>query len=123
MLKSAIKSLLAHKTRMALSTLAIVLGVAFIAGTYIYTDTTNEAFGGIFDDAYVGIDVIVSGDSERSRAKSSAKRSPRLLALSACNSSRTTYFRLPKICAALLWHSISAICSGVVRRMSGGRTR
>ncbi len=64
MLKSAIKSLLAHKTRMALSTLAIVLGVAFIAGTYIYTDTTNEAFGGIFDEAYVGIDVIVTGDSE-----------------------------------------------------------
>ncbi len=64
MLKSAIKSLLAHKTRMALSTLAIVLGVAFIAGTYIYTDTTNEAFSGIFDEAYVGIDVIVSGDSE-----------------------------------------------------------
>ena len=60
MLKSAIKSLLAHKTRMALSTLAIVLGVAFIAGTYIYTDTTNEAFGGIFDEAYVGIDVIVT---------------------------------------------------------------
>lgn len=64
MLKSAIKSLLAHKTRMALSTLAIVLGVAFIAGTYIYTDTTNEAFGGIFDEAFVGIDVIVTGDSE-----------------------------------------------------------
>ena len=64
MLKSAIKSLLAHKTRLALSTLAVVLGVAFIAGTYIYTDTTNEAFGGIFDDAYVGIDVIVTNDSE-----------------------------------------------------------
>ncbi len=64
MLKSAIKSLLAHKTRLALSTLAVVLGVAFIAGTYIYTDTTNEAFGGIFDEAYIGIDVIVTNDSE-----------------------------------------------------------
>lgn len=64
MLKSAIKSLLAHKTRLALSTLAVVLGVAFIAGTYIYTDTTNEAFSGIFDEAFVGIDVVVTGDSE-----------------------------------------------------------
>ncbi len=64
MFKSALKSLLAHKTRMALSTLAVVLGVAFIAGTYIYTDTTNEAFSGIFDEAYVGIDVVITNDSE-----------------------------------------------------------
>jgi len=64
MLKSAIKSLLAHKTRLALTALSIVLGVAFIAGTLIYTDTTKKAFDGIFDEALVGIDVVVSGDSE-----------------------------------------------------------
>lgn len=64
MLKSAIKSLLAHKTRLALTALSIVLGVAFIAGTFIYTDTTKKAFDGIFDDALVGIDAVVTNDSE-----------------------------------------------------------
>jgi putative ABC transport system permease protein len=64
MFKAAIKSLLAHKTRLSLSVLAIVLGVAFIAGTYIYTDTSNAAFDGIFDEAFTGIDVVISGESD-----------------------------------------------------------
>ena len=64
MLKAAFKSLLAHKTRLVLTAVSIILGVAFIAGTYIYTDTTNEAFSGIMDDAFSGLDVVVTGDSE-----------------------------------------------------------
>ncbi|MDJ0791570.1 MAG: FtsX-like permease family protein [Acidimicrobiia bacterium] len=63
MFKAAIKSLLHHKTRLALTALSIVLGVAFISGTFIYTDTTSEAFDGIFDTAFEGIDVIVTSDS------------------------------------------------------------
>lgn len=64
MLKAAIKSLLHHKTRLALTALSIVLGVAFIAGTFIYTDTTGAAFDGIFDTAFEGVDVVVSGESD-----------------------------------------------------------
>jgi putative ABC transport system permease protein len=63
-LKAAFKSLFAHKTRLVLTAVSIILGVAFIAGTYIYTDTTNEAFTGIMDDAFSGLDVVVTGDSE-----------------------------------------------------------
>ncbi|MDQ3450091.1 MAG: ABC transporter permease [Actinomycetota bacterium] len=64
MLRAAIRSLLAHKTRLGLTAVSIILGVAFIAGTYIYTDTTNEAFADVFDTAFEGVDVYVSGDSE-----------------------------------------------------------
>ncbi len=64
MLKAAFKSLLAHKTRLILTAVSIILGVAFIAGTYIYTDTTGRAFSTIMDDAFSGVDVVVSGDSE-----------------------------------------------------------
>ena len=64
MLKAAIKSLLAHKARLFLTAVSIVLGVAFIAGTYIYTDTTNEAFTEVFDNVFEGVDVVVTGDSE-----------------------------------------------------------
>lgn len=63
MLKAAIKSLLHHKTRLALTGLSIVLGVAFISGTFIYTDTTSSAFDGIFDTAFEGVDVVVTSDS------------------------------------------------------------
>ena len=64
MLKAVFKSLFAHKTRLILTAVSIILGVAFIAGTYIYTDTTSRAFDGIMEEAFSGIDVVVAGDSE-----------------------------------------------------------
>lgn len=64
MLKAAIKSLFAHRTRLALTALSVVLGVAFISGTFIYTDTTNDAFDAVFDTAFSGIDIVVTSDSE-----------------------------------------------------------
>lgn len=63
MLKAAFKSLVHHKTRLALTGVSIILGVAFIAGTFIYTDTTSRAFDAIFDTAFEGIDAVVTSDS------------------------------------------------------------
>ena len=48
MLRATLKSLLAHKLRMAMSTFAIVLGVAFVAGTFVFTDTLNSSFTDLF---------------------------------------------------------------------------
>ena len=36
------------------------LGVAFIAGGYVLTDTINASFDDIFDEAYAGTDVSVA---------------------------------------------------------------
>src|SRR6478752_4331236 len=44
MLRVTIKGLLAHKLRMTLSVLAIVLGVAFVAGSLVFTDTLSKTF-------------------------------------------------------------------------------
>ena len=57
------------------------------------------------------------------RARSSASRSPRLVGLSACNSSRMTVSSPARKRGASACESSSAICSGVVSRMSGGRAR
>ena len=57
MLRAAWKSLLARKVRLLMSTFAIVLGVAFVAGTFVFTDTLHRSFTAIFD-ASVG-DVMV----------------------------------------------------------------
>ncbi len=64
MLRLTLKSLWAHKLRLGLTGLAVVLGVAFIAGTFVYTDTIGKAFDGIFEDAFQGVDIVVSADSE-----------------------------------------------------------
>ena len=47
MLKAGWKSLLARKLRLVMSAFAIILGVAFVAGSFIFTDTLGRAFDGI----------------------------------------------------------------------------
>ncbi|MGZ4505115.1 MAG: ABC transporter permease [Nocardioidaceae bacterium] len=58
MLRAAWKSLLGRKVRLLMSTFAIVLGVAFVAGSFIFTDTLSRSFTAIFASS-VG-DVVVS---------------------------------------------------------------
>ncbi|MFQ6171655.1 ABC transporter permease [Oryzobacter sp. R7] len=65
MLRATWRSLLARKLRLFLSAFAVILGVAFVSGSYVFTDTLDRAFTGLTSGA-VG-DVIVrpgtSGDS------------------------------------------------------------
>jgi putative ABC transport system permease protein len=56
-----LKGLFAHKLRLAMTSLAIVLGVGFVAGTYILTDTMNRAFDDLFGQIDKGVAVEVSG--------------------------------------------------------------
>ncbi|MDI6911029.1 FtsX family ABC transporter permease [Nocardioides sp.] len=57
MIKAALRSLLGRKMRLLMSTFAIVLGVAFVAGSLIFSDMLNRSFTAIFASS-VG-DVIV----------------------------------------------------------------
>src|SRR5918999_726680 len=45
MLRAAWKSLVARKLRLVLTALSIVLGVGFVSGTYVLTDTIDQASG------------------------------------------------------------------------------
>ena len=57
MLRVALKSLLGRKLRLLLSTFAIVLGVAFVAGSLVFSDTLSRSFTALFAST-VG-DVVV----------------------------------------------------------------
>jgi putative ABC transport system permease protein len=61
MLGVSLRSLLSHKLRLALTTIAVILGVSFVAGTFILTDTINATFTGIFNTADAGVAVTVHG--------------------------------------------------------------
>lgn len=63
MRRATLKSLLAHKLRLALTAIAVVLGVAFISGTLVLTDTLNATFTNVFGDAYRNVDVAVRAKS------------------------------------------------------------
>lgn len=59
MLKATVKSLLAHKLRLALTALAVVLGVAFMSGTFVLTDTIKHTFNALFQQTSAGKDAVV----------------------------------------------------------------
>nr|WP_179483507.1 FtsX-like permease family protein [Allobranchiibius huperziae] len=51
----SIRNLRAHKVRLILTVLSVILGTAFVTGSYVFTDTLKHSFTGIFNDAYKGI--------------------------------------------------------------------
>jgi len=59
----ALRGLLGRKLRTALTAIAIVLGVATISGTYVLTDSINNAFHSIFFETRAGSDAVISGKS------------------------------------------------------------
>jgi putative ABC transport system permease protein len=60
MLALVLRGFLQRKLRVLLTAIAIALGVALMAGTYILTDTINHSFANIFGTAYKGDAVVVS---------------------------------------------------------------
>ncbi len=47
-----------------MTALSVMIGVAFVAGTYIFTDTIDKTFSQMYDNIYAGQDVIVQSASE-----------------------------------------------------------
>ncbi|WP_151484033.1 ABC transporter permease [Streptomyces albicerus] len=56
--KTSMRNFFAHKGRMALSAVAVLLSVAFVCGTLVFTDTMNTTFDKLF--ATTASDVTVS---------------------------------------------------------------
>ena len=64
MFSTAINGLKANKLRFTLTALSVVLGVAFVAGSFVFTDTINARFENLFSDAYAGVDATVRPDAD-----------------------------------------------------------
>ena len=64
MTKVALRGIAARKMRAFTTWLAIFLGVALVAGTYVLTDTINESFNEIFTESLKGTDVAVTARQE-----------------------------------------------------------
>ena len=59
MLQLTFKNLLARKLRLVTTGIAVFIGVAFMAGTMVLTDTVTATFDSLFRDVNAGIDVQV----------------------------------------------------------------
>jgi putative ABC transport system permease protein len=58
-----LKNLWARKIRALTTTIAVVIGVAFVAGSYILTDTIFAAFEEIFNESLSGTSVVVTAEN------------------------------------------------------------
>jgi putative ABC transport system permease protein len=76
MRKVTLKGLLAHKLRLALTALAIVLGVTFVSGTFVLTDTLQNTFSTLFSSVYQKIDFQVRGTPQFGSDSANAVRNP-----------------------------------------------
>ena len=59
MLIATLRGMLAHQLRLVLTTASIALGVAFLAGTLMLTDTMRLAFDQLFGQVSSGTDAVV----------------------------------------------------------------
>ncbi|ELP64349.1 ABC transporter permease [Streptomyces turgidiscabies] len=66
MLKATLRSFLAHKGRLLLSALAVVLSVAFVAGSLIFSDTVTRTFDRLFASTSADVTVDPRKDFESS---------------------------------------------------------
>ena len=61
MFKVTWKGLIAHKLRFVLTGIAVILGVAFISGTFVFTATIQQTFDDLIANIYKGTDAQVRG--------------------------------------------------------------
>jgi putative ABC transport system permease protein len=78
MTRVALRGLLGRKLRTVLTAVAIVLGVALVAGTLILTDSIQKAFDNIFTDSRQGSSVVISGKSAFNLSDGSGATAPPL---------------------------------------------
>ncbi|MFJ8560325.1 ABC transporter permease [Streptomyces microflavus] len=69
MFRTALRNVLAHKARLLMTVLAVMLGVAFVSGTLVFTDTLGNAFRNqsakSYDDVAVAVQTHAGGRDEK----------------------------------------------------------
>ncbi|MFE1510619.1 FtsX-like permease family protein [Streptomyces sp. NPDC058726] len=80
MLKATLRSFLAHRGRLLLSALAVVLSVAFVAGSLIFSDTVSRTFDRLFASSSADVTVAPRDDLESSVPTGAVRTLPAELA-------------------------------------------
>ncbi|MCL6537996.1 MAG: ABC transporter permease [Acidothermus sp.] len=76
MLRASIRNLVAHKVRLVLTVLAVMIGVAFLVGTQIFTDTVKATFDELLGRTSKNLSVVVREKSDFGASDFGASRQP-----------------------------------------------
>ncbi|WP_159768470.1 ABC transporter permease [Streptomyces sp. HM190] len=83
MFRTALRNVLAHKARLLMTVLAVMLGVAFVSGTLVFTNTISEAYQKSSAKGFDQVDVAIQQTyrpDEGDRIAEQPKLTPALLA-------------------------------------------
>ncbi|MGW0121128.1 ABC transporter permease [Streptomyces sp. NPDC003327] len=69
MFRTALRNVLAHKARLLMTVLAVMLGVAFVSGTLVFTDTLSQAFRNQSAKSYDDVAVAVEMHPDEAEAR------------------------------------------------------
>ncbi|WP_043685893.1 ABC transporter permease [Streptomyces xylophagus] len=73
MFRTALRNVLAHKARLLMTVLAVMLGVAFVSGTLVFTNTISNAFQNSSAKGFDQVDVAVRAKSQDSKGDAVGK--------------------------------------------------
>ncbi|EDY57376.1 MULTISPECIES: FtsX-like permease family protein [Streptomyces] len=73
MFRTALRNVLAHKARLLMTVLAVMLGVAFVSGTLVFTNTISEAYQKSSAKGFDQVDVAVTAKSEADKGNTIGK--------------------------------------------------
>ncbi|MBZ6211200.1 ABC transporter permease [Streptomyces olivaceus] len=68
MFRTALRNVLAHKTRLLMTVLAVMLGVAFVSGTLVFTNSISEASERASAKGFTAVDVSVTPDWDEDKS-------------------------------------------------------
>src|SRR5438128_3034205 len=95
MIKIVLEGLLARKLRLVTTALAVTLGVAFMAGTLVLTDTMGRTFNDLSAGVYKGTDAVVRATASFNGPQFTGEQRPFVAA-----SLASTLSRVPGVAAA-----------------------
>ncbi|MFF1307270.1 ABC transporter permease [Streptomyces sp. NPDC058307] len=73
MFRTALRNVLAHKARLLMTVLAVMLGVAFVSGTLVFTNTISEAYQKSSAKGFDQVDVAVTAKSRKDKGNTIGK--------------------------------------------------
>ncbi|MGW4083379.1 ABC transporter permease [Streptomyces sp. NPDC004822] len=92
MFRTALRNVLAHKARLLMTVLAVMLGVAFVSGTLVFADTLSNAFRNqsakSYDDVAVAVTSYASPDDPDEEPGLSARTIEKIAAVDGVASAR-----------------------------------
>ncbi|MFF0082574.1 ABC transporter permease [Streptomyces canus] len=74
MFRTALRNVLAHKARLLMTVLAVMLGVAFVSGTLVFTNTISEAYQKSSAKGFDQVDVAVTAKWDEDKGNTIGKR-------------------------------------------------